>query len=137
VRAEKPSLKSLRVLEMTGIPELLASGKIDIKKLLVIRESNECREFRAWLSNTDRFNDAELKKLLTGVRARAASFIASPSGKAVRLVVNAGLGLVPGYGTVTSLVEGAVDTFLLDKLLPSSGVLSFLSQSIPSIISQI
>jgi hypothetical protein len=126
----------LRVLEIIGIPEFLAVGRIDVTTLLKVRESNECREFRAWLLSTDQYDDAELTKLLTGLRARAASFIASPTGKVVRLAVNAGLGLIPGYGTFTSLAEGAVDNFLLDKLLPSSGVLSFLSQSIPSVISR-
>jgi hypothetical protein len=126
----------LRVIEIVGIPELLASGRIDVNKLLQVRESNECREFRAWLSSTDQLDDAELKRLLIGVRARAGAFIASPTGKVVRLAVNAALGLIPGYGTAASLAEGALDNFLLDKLLPSSGVLSFLSQSIPSVISR-
>jgi hypothetical protein len=35
-----------------------------------------------------------------------------------------------------ALAEGALDSFLLEKLLPSAGALSFLSQSIPSIISR-
>jgi hypothetical protein len=126
----------LRVIEIAGIPELLVSGKIDVSKLLTVRETNECREFRAWLSGADQIEDARLEKLLTGVRARAASFIASTTGKTVRLAVNAALGLIPGYGTMMSLAEGAADSFLLDKLLPSSGVLSFLNQSIPSVISR-
>ena len=124
----------LRVLEITDLPELLAFGRIDVKKLLTIRESIECREFRAWLSSADQLNDAELKRLLTGLRARAASLIASPAGKITRLAVNSALGLIPGYGTLVALAEGAVDTFLLEKLLPSPGALSFLTRSIPSVI---
>jgi hypothetical protein len=126
----------LRVLEITEIPEMLVSGTIKVKKLLEIRESVECREFRVWLSSTDQMNDAELKRLLKGVRARAASLIASPAGKVTRLAVNTALGLTAGYGTLMALAEGALDSFLLEKLLPSAGALSFLSQSIPSIISR-
>jgi hypothetical protein len=124
----------LRVIEVVGIPDLLASGRIDVDRLIKVRESNECLEFRAWLSKADRINDAELQKMLTGVRARAAAFISSPSGKVTRFIANAALGFLPHYGTATSLIEGAVDNFLLDKLLPSSGVLSFLGHSIPSVI---
>jgi hypothetical protein len=47
--------------------------------------------------------------------------------------VNAALGLIPGYGTAASIGEGALDMFLLEKMLPSSGVLTFLNHSMPSI----
>ncbi|HWW98918.1 MAG TPA: hypothetical protein VNY74_14530 [Edaphobacter sp.] len=124
----------LRVVEVVGIPDLLASGRIDVDRLIKVRESNECLEFRAWLSKADQINDADLQRMLTGVRARAAAFISSPTGKVTRFVANAALGFIPHYGTATSLIEGAVDNFFLDKLLPSSGVLSFLSHSIPSVV---
>jgi hypothetical protein len=125
-----------RVLELTDIPQMITSGRIDVSKLLKIRDSNECREFRSWLTTTDRMNDQELKRLVAGFRARAASYIGSTSGKVLRLATNAGLGLIPGYGTLISLTEGAVDAFLIDKLLPSSGVLSFLNSSVPSLFSR-
>jgi hypothetical protein len=123
----------LRVLKLTDIPDLLVTGRINAEKLLEIRDSHECREFRSWLTRTDDIDDKELKRLITGFRARASSFVSSASGKTIRLAANAGLGLIPGYGTIISLAEGVVDTFLLDKLLPSSGVLSFLNNSIPSV----
>jgi hypothetical protein len=123
----------LRVIGVTQIPELIANRRIDVEELLKVRATDECREFRSWLSTTDHIDDAKLKHLLTGFRAKAASFIASNSGKTLRLAVNAGLGLLPGYGTLAALGEGAVDTFLLDKMLPTSGVLTFLNDSMPSI----
>ena len=126
----------LRVIELTEIPELLAIGRVDVGKLIVARESLECREFRAWLSSIDHLDDKELKRLLTGVRARIASFTKSPAGKTIRLAVNTALGLIPGYGTATALAEGAIDSFLLDKLLPSSGAFSFINQSVPSVIAR-
>jgi len=124
---------SLRVLELTDIPNLLVVGRIDVESFLKIKDSNECQAFRSWLTTTDKINDEQLKRLITGFRARAASLIASPSGKTLRFAANAALGLIPGYGMAISLAEGVVDTFLLDKLLPSSGVLSFLNNAIPSV----
>jgi hypothetical protein len=125
----------LRVIKVTDLPKFIESKRIDVAKLLEIRDAAECREFRAWLSTTDSIDDAKLKKIISGFRAKAASFIASGSGKAIRLAVNTGLGLIPGYGTVAAVGEGIVDTFLLDKMLPSSGVLSFLNDEVPSVFS--
>jgi hypothetical protein len=123
----------LRVIGVTEIPKMIENRRIDTEELLKIRATDECREFCDWLSTTDKMDDAELKRLLRGFRAKAASFIASNSGKALRLGVNTGLGLIPGYGTLVALGEGLVDTFLLDKMLPSSGVLTFLNNTMPSI----
>jgi hypothetical protein len=124
----------LRVLEITDMPEFREQGKIDVPTLLKVRETPECKEFRAWLTRADEIDDVILKEMLTGFRAKAAAFIASPSGKVVRFVANVGLGLIPGYGTAVAIAEGVVDNFFLDKLLPSSGALSFLHKSIPSIL---
>jgi hypothetical protein len=120
----------LRVIAVTDIPELIANRRINVEELLKIRATDECREFRSWLSTTDRIDDAELKRLLRGLRAKAASFIATNSGKTLRLAVNTALGFA---GPLPALIEGAADIFLLDKMLPSSGVLAFLNHSMPSI----
>jgi hypothetical protein len=118
---------------VTDLPEFIESRRIDVAKLLEIRDTAECREFRYWLPTTDSIDDAKLKEIIGGFRARAASFIASGSGKAIRLAVNTGLGLIPGYGTLVAAGEGIVDAFLLDQMLPSSGVLSFLNNIAPSV----
>jgi len=123
----------LRVIGVTEIPKLIANRRINVDELLRIREMDECREFRSWLATTDRIDDEELRRLLRGFRARAASFIATDSGKALRLGVNVGLGLIPGYGSLIALFEGMADSFLLEKMLPSSGVLTFLNNAMPSI----
>lgn len=123
----------LRVIAVAEIPQLIANRRIDVEELLKIRMTDECREFRAWLATTDNIDEAKLKTLLIGLRAKAALFIASSFGKIIRLGVNAGLGLIPGYGTLAALGEGVVDSFLLDKMLPSSGLLTFLNKTMPSI----
>jgi hypothetical protein len=126
----------LRVLEFTDIPTMLASGRIDVEKLLTVRETSECREFRAWLSTTDKLDDKQLAELVSGFKSKASAFVSSPVGKSLRLAVNTGLGLLPVYGSLMALGEGAVDMFLTDKLLPNSGVLSFLSKEVPSIFTK-
>lgn len=123
----------LRVIGVTEIPKLIENRRIDVEELQRIKESDECREFRSWLATTDTIDDEQLKRLLRGFRAKAASFIATNSGKLLRLGVNTGLGLIPGYGSLVALSEGVADLFLLEKLLPSSGVLTFLNNAMPSI----
>jgi hypothetical protein len=123
----------LRVIGVTEIPKLIENRRIDVDELLRIKETDECREFRSWLATTDSIDDEKLKNLLRGFRAKAASFIATNSGKLLRLGVNTGLGLIPGYGSLVALSEGVADSFLLEKMLPSSGVLTFLNNAMPSI----
>jgi hypothetical protein len=123
----------LRVISVTEIPKLIENRRIDVEELLRIKETDECREFRSWLATTDKIDDEKLKHLLRGFRAKAASFIATNSGKLLRLVVNTGLGFIPGYGSLVALSEGVADSFLLEKMLPTSGVLTFLNNSMPSI----
>ncbi|MGA8937631.1 MAG: hypothetical protein WB439_00560 [Acidobacteriaceae bacterium] len=123
----------LRVIELTDIPKLISNRRIDVEMLMNIRNTGECREFRNWLSTTDHIEEDELKRLLMGFRAKAASFISSGPGKGVRFAVNTALGLIPGYGSAVAAGEGLVDTFLIDKILPSSGVISFLTNTVPSV----
>ncbi len=126
----------LRVLSFTDLPSFVGSKRIDVEQFLKIRDTDECRLFRNWLANTDSIDDKSLAELLNGVRSKAASFITSKTGKAIRLGVNTGLGFIPGYGMFAALAEGVVDTFLLDKLLPSSGILTFLNNDMPSIFKE-
>jgi hypothetical protein len=68
-------------------------------------------------------------KGLTNVSERIADAIRSPTGKAVRFAATAAADVVPFGG----LVVGAVDTFVLDKLLPQPGPVSFLGAAYRSI----
>ena len=122
----------LRVLGLTDIPQAIESSRIDVDRLLAIRETAECREFRRWLAGVDEITDADLSRVVTGFKAKAAYFLSSVPGKAIRFAVNTGLGFA-GVGALLPIIEGFVDTFLLDRLLPSSGILTFLRGSVPSI----
>jgi hypothetical protein len=117
-----------RVLEIAGLPDL-GNGKegFRIEKLLEIRESKECKEFRMWLSSVDDASDDEIRVRVRGVREKVASWVQSPVGRAVRLLTGAGLGVIPMYGAVAGLAESAIDTFLIDRLFKESGPHAFLS----------
>jgi hypothetical protein len=125
-----------RVLQIVGFPDPIVDGStrvVQISKLLKVRQTDECKEFRAWLSTVHNASDAEIRERVTGVRAKLSEFIHSSSGKTVRVLTAAGIGLIPHFGIPAGLALGFGDAFLIDRVLPRSGVVSFLSNLYPSI----
>lgn len=125
-----------RVLEIVGFPDPVVDSSTrvgQISKLLKVRQTDECKEFRAWLSTVHNASDAEIRERVTGVRAKVAEFLHSSSGRTVRVLTAAGIGLIPHFGIPAGLAVGFGDAFLIDKILPHSGVVSFLSNLYPSI----
>ena len=102
-------------------------------KLLRARESAECLEFRAWLTKLDGVSDKDVADLVGGFRNRVGSLAHSGPGKILRLAATSAIGSIPGYGLVTGPIAGVVDSFLIDKVFPTSGVVAFLTQTYPSL----
>jgi hypothetical protein len=122
-----------RVIEIVGIPDFKPSQRIDVQKLLEVRNTMECREFRNWLSTAADLSDAEVKRMVDGIRVRLGSFAGSSAGKAVRLVGTTLISMIPVAGLVLGPAAGAVDSFLVEKALPHSGIVAFLSHMYPSL----
>lgn len=106
---------------------------MDVQKLLKTRDSAECRAFREWLSTVEDVTDAEIKEMVSSLRSKMASIAASPGGKLVRLAATTGIGLIPVIGPITGAAAGAIDSFLVDKVLPRSGIVAFLTETYPSL----
>ncbi len=122
-----------RVIELAELPDFKSGQKVDIQKLLKIRDTAECRAFREWLSTVEDATDAEIKEVVSSLRNKVASLAASPGGKLVRLAATTGIGLIPVIGPITGAVAGAIDSFLVDKVLPQSGIVAFLTDTYPSL----
>lgn len=124
-----------RVLDLCGIPSFCGGeANLDASKLLDIKSSKEFAEFRVWLRTLDaNTSDKEIEDRVSSYKARIANIIRSPVGKTVRFVTVTGVGLVPGYGTAAGVALGIIDTFLLDKILPTSGIWTFVNKQYPSI----
>jgi hypothetical protein len=67
------------------------------------------------------------------LRARIGAVLHTGIGKGLRFVVSTGLGTIPPIGVVAGAVAGAVDSFLIDRVLPGSGVYTFVNRMYPSI----
>lgn len=126
-----------RVVTLADLPDLTPGRRVDVDKLLRARESTECLEFRTWLSKLEGISDKDITDLVNGLRNRVGFMAQSGPGKVLRFAVTAALGLIPVAGLVAGPVAGAVDSFLVDKIFPSSGVVAFLTQTYPSLFERL
>jgi hypothetical protein len=121
-----------RVLDIGGLPQFSdGEGAVNVERLLKIRDMAEAREFRDWLGEVGQASDQEIKDRVAGLRARAGLKISSGTGRAMRFLVTNALGLIP-HPAATALVN-VLDQFVLDKLLPRSGIAAFVNELYPSI----
>ena len=122
-----------RVVQLSGFPDIRPEWRervINADKLLKLRESDECRAFRTWLRSTDAMSDKEIADLISSLRARLGNFASSRSGKIVRFLAAAAVGM---KGAVPGAIAGIVDTFIVEKLLPKNGIVTFISDQFPSL----
>ncbi len=122
-----------RVIEVADVPDFKPGQRIDVEKLMRIRDSSECRDFRSWLSTAADISDAEIRAQAAGMRNRLGSLVGSSGGKAVRLAATTLVGNIPVAGLVLGPVAGAIDSFLVDRVLPRSGIFAFLADEYPSL----
>lgn len=121
-----------RVTNIAGLQTLAAGAAgVDAEKLIKVRESDECGAFRDWLRSTDMRSDAELKMRLRGINSRVREALNSGAGKIIRFAISSGLSAL--LSPVAALGLSAVDTFLVEKLAPKDAIVSFLSESYPSL----
>jgi hypothetical protein len=123
--------KFQRVMEIAGLSELAGAKGVRVKadKLLKLRESSECREFRDWLPTIGSASDADIRVRVRSMNACCSTFLQGSTGKVLRFLVTSASGLHPALGLATS----AVDCFLIDRLFPRSGIAAFVGKSYPSI----
>jgi hypothetical protein len=122
-----------RVIDIANVPDFQPGQKVDVDLLLKLRESAECREFREWLNTLEDVSDAEIKQMVASIKTKMASLAGGTSGKLVRLAATSGIGLIPVIGPITGAVASAIDSFLIDRVLPRSGIVAFLTEKYPSL----
>lgn len=122
-----------RVLEIKGLPSIaegIEKGALDVDRLLAVRQSEELREFRRWLRDQDHESLAEALERLRSVRTALGDLVSTGPARAVRFTAVTGIGLL---GLLPGIASGALDSFVLDRILKRSGPATFLSRSYPSI----
>jgi hypothetical protein len=120
-----------RIVNLAGMPEFLPRvDAFDVDAILRVRDSSELVEFRSWLRGASALADQEIYEQIAGVRSRIADVGGSLAGRLVRFIVMTGAGFIePTLGVSV----GAIDSFLIDKVLPKSGIWTFVNRLYPSI----
>lgn len=127
--SENQERRFQRLVTVGGLPEISSDSRIDIEKLLKIRDEPEAMEFRSWLTNLDKYSDSEIRKRLNSFNSKLGLAVQTTAGKAIRLLVTTIGGLFPPVGIPLS----ALDQFLWDKFSRRSGVAAFAHELYPSI----
>jgi hypothetical protein len=123
-----------RVITIAGLPDPeTVAGAVNVERLLEVRESRELREFRQWLRTLDNASDEEIAELVGSISAKVSEAVHSPAGKAIRFVASTLAGAIPIAGPIAGVAVSALDTFLLEKIIPEPGPVSFIGTSYPSI----
>lgn len=124
-----------RILQIKDFPDLstLANeGRLKLDKILEIRETQECKEFREWLRQIDRSTDQEIRDRVNSLRSSIGNFLGRTSGKILRMLVSNGVGFVPLVGPAVGVAASVIDSFVVENLFPVSGPISFINRSLPS-----
>lgn len=124
-----------RVLDLIDLPDVAndpGTRDVDIARLLEILESEEAREFRSWLRGLDSLRDNEVEQEIRKLRDLVRRAVRSSAGKGVRFAATTGVGLIPG-AQLAGLGLGALDAFVLERLVPEAGPTAFLSQLYPTV----
>jgi hypothetical protein len=128
----------LRVAKIAGLGErrLGESGKIDLERLMRLRRSDDLALFRTWLRSSESKTDKETRDRVTSLRAKFGNFMADTvAGKVLRIVITNSPGVIPNpvVSVPLGLALSALESFLLERLLPRDAVLSVLVKEYPAI----
>jgi hypothetical protein len=95
----------------------------------------ECREFREFLTRAEALDDTELAQRITSLRARFGNFLRTGAGKTLRLLATtaAGFAAAGPLGAAAGVAASSADSFVLERIFPSSGVVTFIGKQYPSI----
>jgi hypothetical protein len=129
---ERDEAQFQRLIRIAQLPtfDLASDRTLDVDALFKLRQSSEIKEFRVWLKSAGQLSDAEIEQQIRSLRSKLGNFIDSTTGNAIRFVVSTGIGMASPIG---GMVYSALDTFLLNKLLPKSGIAAFVSKQYTSL----
>lgn len=124
-----------RVKAIVGLHTVAAGvTEISADRVIKVRDSDECKIFRSWLGTTDCLSDAEIRESVNGLNARVREALSSKTGKVVRFLVSNGLSLLAT--PLAAIGISAVDSVIIEHLARKDAVVSFLSESYPSIFNR-
>jgi hypothetical protein len=125
-----------RVVELVGLPGADPDPSVhdvDLARLLEVVADDEAREFRRWLRGVDALDDKAVEAEIHKIRDVVSRAVHSDFGRTARFLGTTGLSVVE---PVSGTIAGALDHFLVDKIVPEPGPTAFLSRLYPSVFQQ-
>ena len=124
-----------KVVKLGDLPRLenIQQEKIDVGKLLDLRQSKDAVDLRKWLRQSTGEPDDSIADQFDSIKEKLASYSHSRLGTSIRFLATNAAGMVPGVGLVLGPLATVADRFLIDSVLGSPGPVTFLSRNYPSI----
>jgi hypothetical protein len=85
-----------RIVSLMNLPMVPHTRGFDVERFIKVRDSPECIDFRNWIGTTELCSDEEIIARVSSLREVLSRYYQSAAGKAVRLLVSTGVGLLPG-----------------------------------------
>jgi hypothetical protein len=123
-----------RVITIGELTTISEDSQIDAAQLIKVASSTECLEFRKWIREVSSMSDEELRERLRSLKSQVGTFATGVGGRTLRFLASTGVGMVPVLGPALGAVVGALDTFVVDKLVAPPGPVVFLNRLYPSIL---
>lgn len=120
----------------TAVPsifEIVEQGerRVDLRRVLEVADSPECREFRSWL---DTFSGSEddLAERMGGLRGQMSRAVGGTNGRALRHWIVEAINFTT-LGPIPQTALSSVDRYLVDRYFGRPGPVLFLTETYPSI----
>jgi hypothetical protein len=113
----------IRIQNLLGLPDITPSKQIDIRLVMKLRESKECRDFRQWLESSEDLSNKEIGVLVNSFSEKISRAVDTIPGRAIRLAVSAGIGSAlagPAAGITLSAIEDFTFKYMVKKPGPIS-----------------
>ncbi len=122
-----PFEKLWSFLDVAGIPEIsgpLLADREEMAKFIKLTRSRDAAAFRQWFSEKSGLTDKDILKAYIDL-LHETPWVQGKTGRTLRIAASLGLGAF-GLGWLVDAAVGAVDSFVVDKVVRGKGAKFFL-----------
>lgn len=130
IRSNTQEARMSRVLELRGLPSLTEDSILDVNRIMKMRDSSECRDFREWLKTNDAKSDADIHREITSFYTAFANSFGTAQSRVARFALST---VVANTNPPLGLVLGIMDQFVVDRVLKRNGPIWFLNNELPKL----
>lgn len=122
-----------RVIELAGLPKLVDIKTLNAQTLISLRNSRECIEFREWLKTSDAKTDQDIKDEIRSYTTAFKNMLGKFQIRLARFAFATSVGTATSLNPMVGLAVGAVDQFLIDRLIKRNSPIWFINNELPKL----